>query len=134
MAEKWPGLKLINGRPRHPQSQGSVERSNGALKNSLIAWMRDNNTSSWSKGLPIIQWSLNTTWHEGIKVIPYTALFGTKPMTGLASNIPSELLENVTNGITEEDFEQLCNNEEDASGNENLNDSNHQTLNIEVDQ
>ena len=25
----WPELVLVNGRPRHPQSQGSVERTNG---------------------------------------------------------------------------------------------------------
>ena len=28
----WPDLKLVHGRPRHPQSQGSVERSNGVVK------------------------------------------------------------------------------------------------------
>ncbi|KRZ48216.1 SCAN domain-containing protein 3 [Trichinella nativa] len=25
----WPELKLVTGRPRHPQSQGAVERLNG---------------------------------------------------------------------------------------------------------
>lgn len=28
LAVKWPGLKLVNGKPHHSQSQGSVERSN----------------------------------------------------------------------------------------------------------
>jgi transposase InsO family protein len=28
----WPGLVLVHGRPCHPQSQGSVERSNATLK------------------------------------------------------------------------------------------------------
>ncbi|CAF0752405.1 unnamed protein product [Brachionus calyciflorus] len=28
----WPDLKIVNGRARHPQSQGSVERANGDLK------------------------------------------------------------------------------------------------------
>ena len=31
----WPNMKIINGRPRHPQSQGSVERGNQTLKNKL---------------------------------------------------------------------------------------------------
>ena len=44
ICDMWPQLKLVNGRPRHPQSQGSVERSNASLKNSLVAWMRDNDT------------------------------------------------------------------------------------------
>lgn len=26
MGKFWPGLELLNGRPRHPQSQGSVEK------------------------------------------------------------------------------------------------------------
>ena len=62
------------------------------------------------------------------------SLFGIKPITGLASHIPSDVLQNVTNEITVEDFMLLCNNGEDRRDNENLNDSNHHTLNIEVDQ
>ena len=38
----WPELVLDNGRPRHPQSQGSLEHSNGDIKLQLMAWMRDN--------------------------------------------------------------------------------------------
>jgi len=41
LAALWPTLVLVNGRPRYPQSQGSVKRANGTLKYSLIAWMRD---------------------------------------------------------------------------------------------
>ena len=28
----WPSLKIVNGKPRHPQSQGSVERANKDVK------------------------------------------------------------------------------------------------------
>src|ERR1700724_845888 len=28
LSELWDNIKIINGRPRHPQSQGLVERSN----------------------------------------------------------------------------------------------------------
>src|SRR6266498_5700121 len=35
LVELWPGLKLINGRPRHPQSQGLVERANSILEKKL---------------------------------------------------------------------------------------------------
>jgi len=28
LADMWPGMKLVHGKPRHSQSQGSVERSN----------------------------------------------------------------------------------------------------------
>ncbi|KRZ02148.1 KRAB-A domain-containing protein 2 [Trichinella zimbabwensis] len=38
----WPELKLVAGRPRHPQSQGAVERLNGILQDKLSIWMREN--------------------------------------------------------------------------------------------
>lgn len=31
----WPTVKIINGHPRHPQSQGLVERANGILQQKL---------------------------------------------------------------------------------------------------
>ena len=34
----WPNLKIINGRARHPQSQGSIERSNQCVENMLASW------------------------------------------------------------------------------------------------
>ena len=37
-----PELVIVHGKPRHPQSQGSVERSNGDIQDMLTAWMRDN--------------------------------------------------------------------------------------------
>lgn len=100
----WKDLVLVNGRPRHPQSQGSVERSNASVKDSIVAWMRDNNTSSWSTGLPFVQWALNTTYHEAIKMQPYEAVFGQKARMGLKSKIPQEFLEKITNGIFEENM------------------------------
>ena len=55
----WPQMMLVNGRPRHPQSQGSVERSNGEMKNKITTWMRDNNTESWTLGIRFVQWQMN---------------------------------------------------------------------------
>ena len=98
----WPELILVNGRVRHPQSQGCVERGNNPLKDSLTAWMRDNNTSRWTHGLLFVQWSLNTTFHDAIKIIPYKALFGMKPKIGLGTRVPKELLQNIKTGIEEE--------------------------------
>ena len=47
LRDLWPELKLVHGKPRHPQSQGSVERANGDIKDMLIAWMADNSTTHW---------------------------------------------------------------------------------------
>jgi hypothetical protein len=34
----------------YPQSQGSVERGNADIKDMLIIWMRENNSTSWKVG------------------------------------------------------------------------------------
>ena len=41
--KKWPDCKMVNGKARHSQSQGSVEQCNRDIENMLMAWMRDNN-------------------------------------------------------------------------------------------
>ena len=41
----WPDLLMVHGKPRHPQSQGSVERLNCDVKGMLIAWLGDNNST-----------------------------------------------------------------------------------------
>lgn len=41
-----PGLKLVTGKPRHSQSQGSVERCNQDVEKFLAAWMEANSTNT----------------------------------------------------------------------------------------
>lgn len=103
----WPELILVNGRPRYPQSQGSVEKSNGTVKSSLTSWMRDHKTSKWTKGLFFTQWGMNITTSEATNVPPYRVLFGMKPKIGLATNVSSEFLVNIDSGIYEEDLMKL---------------------------
>jgi hypothetical protein len=50
----WPDLKIINGRPRHPQSQGLVERSNAVVQHMLGKWLETNKSSDWPTALGII--------------------------------------------------------------------------------
>ena len=50
----WKDIHIINGRPRHPQSQGSVENANKTLKNAISAWMEENSRNDWSISLPTI--------------------------------------------------------------------------------
>ncbi|KAK6178643.1 hypothetical protein SNE40_011172 [Patella caerulea] len=56
----WPRLVMVHGKPRHPQSQGSVERANGDIKDMLVAWMGDNNTNDWSVGIKFVQFQKNS--------------------------------------------------------------------------
>ena len=85
---------MVHGRPRHPQSQGSVERANGDIKDMLISWMSDNNSQDWTVGIKFVQQMKNASYHAGIKRTPYTAMFGTEPKVGLTSSaIPVEIIE-----------------------------------------
>ena len=100
----WPDCKLVHGKPRHSQSQGSVERANLDTENLLVCWMQENSTTSWSRGLPQVQFQKNTRFHSGIGRTPYEALFGTKPKCGIKStNLPQEVLDLI---VTEEDLQQ----------------------------
>jgi len=55
LADMWPEMKLVHGKPRHSQSQGSVKRSKQDVRDMLVAWMSNNNTKTWSEGLQFIK-------------------------------------------------------------------------------
>lgn len=76
LIEQWPGCKFIHGKPRHSQSQGSVERCNQDIENILFCVMRDRQTIEWAKLLDEVQFMKNTRYHSGIKRTPFKAMFG----------------------------------------------------------
>ena len=89
----WPKLALVHGKPRHPQSQGSVERANGDIKDMLVAWLADNKTQGWTVGIKFVQFQKNSAFHSGIKCSPYSAMFGCEAHVGLTSlSLPSEVI------------------------------------------
>jgi len=100
----WPGMKLVPGKPRYSQSQGSVERSNQDVRDMLIAWMSENNTKTWSEGLRFIQSMTHRALHSGIKTSPYEAMFGTAQRIGLGD---SPLTEHMCSSIETEELQQL---------------------------
>ena len=111
LKEVWPALKLVHGQPRHPQSQGSVERANRDIKDMLTAWLADNNTTDWTVGIKFVQFHKNSALHAGIKRSPYEALFGCTAKVGLTSSaLPDEIVERLE---TEDDLLQLNNPTED---------------------
>ena len=102
----WPECKLVHGKPRHSQSQGSVERANQDVEAILAFWQKDNNTKHWSEGLSFIQWKKNNRFHKGIGRSPYEAVFGCKSRLGIHSlNIPDNLTVRLE---TEEQLEELA--------------------------
>lgn len=94
----WPELKIVHGKPRHSQSQGSVERANQDIENMLTTWMQDEKNRHWSEGLRFIQLMKNRAYHSGIKMSPYEALFGCKIKIGLnTSNLPHDVISTIEN-------------------------------------
>jgi transposase InsO family protein len=61
---------FIHGSPRHPQSQGVVERVNGTLKKKLDAHM-NSHKGAWSSYLDVVTKHYNTTYHSTIGMTPY---------------------------------------------------------------
>ena len=93
---------MVHGKPKHPQSQGSVERLNCYVKDMLTAWLGDNNSTDWPMRLRFIQFQKNSSYHTGIKQSPYKALFGTEVKVGLRSNnLPTEILDRI---VSEDDL------------------------------
>jgi len=49
LCSKWEGVKIVHGKPRHSQRQGSIESANQDFQNILRAMMHDKNTTKWSE-------------------------------------------------------------------------------------
>ncbi|KAK3249211.1 hypothetical protein CYMTET_41350 [Cymbomonas tetramitiformis] len=79
--ERWPALQILNGRARHPQSQGSVERANAVVEEYVRLLMRDQPDLPWAdpNALNAIAWAMNTTFCQPIQMTPYKCLFGYAP-------------------------------------------------------
>ena len=92
----WDGLKIVHGKPRHSQSQGSVERANRDIEDMLMTWLQSNSTTHWGDGLRFIQVMKNRAYHEGIKCSPYEAMFGKPMKVGLkTSNLPADAIDDI---------------------------------------
>ncbi|KAI1705864.1 KRAB-A domain-containing protein 2 [Ditylenchus destructor] len=78
VVSKWPQCKIVHGKPRHSQSQGSVERANGDIGDILIMHLREEKSTAWASALHVVQAAKNSRWHRGIGRSPYEAMFGRK--------------------------------------------------------
>ena len=104
LGEKWPPLKVVHGKPQHPESQGAVERANRYIKDALFGMMYDHDSDQcWIKYLRWVQWDHNTSYHTVIRMTPYEAVYNRKPSCWLANiGIPHEFWNDIN---TEDDIE-----------------------------
>ena len=101
----WDGLKIMHGKPRHSQSQGSVERGNRDVEDMLMAWLQSNSATHWGDGLQFIQVMKNRAYHESIKCSPYKVMFGQPMKVGLKTSIlPDDAIDDV---FAEEELEKI---------------------------
>jgi transposase InsO family protein len=66
-----PDVKIVQGKPRHSQSQGSVERANRDVEDMLTTRMAQNKSKDWPSGLKFIQFQKNRALHLGMNIILY---------------------------------------------------------------
>ena len=65
--ELWPGYTIVHGKPRHLESQGSVERVNREIKEVLGSLIMKANDPCWVTYDPLVQHSINTSPHSTLK-------------------------------------------------------------------
>ena len=105
ISEMLDGLKIVHGKPRHSQSQGSVERANRDIEDMLMTWPQPNSTTHWSDVLQFIQVMKDRAYHEGIKCSQYEAKLGQPTKVGLkTSNLPNDAIDDI---FAEEKLEKI---------------------------
>ena len=109
----WPELKIVHGRPHHPESQGSVERANGEVKRLLGVWIRTTGRKDWTTGIKVVQFQYNSAHNKNLDNSPFKVMFGIDPPLGLQSTvIPRTQWEGLS---TETDLTNVLNNGHDES-------------------
>ena len=74
------GIKILNGRPRHPQTQGLVEQANGVMKAKLRCWLEEHPGCGWTDALPDITLAINRQSHTTLGgKMPYEVFYNRKP-------------------------------------------------------
>jgi len=53
LCEMWNDIKIVHGKPRHRESQGSVERANQDVENMLATWIEKNEHNKMVGGITI---------------------------------------------------------------------------------
>lgn len=123
----WDGVKVVHGKPRHSQSQGSIERANQDVENMLTTWMESNKTTKWSEGIRFVQAMKNRANHVGIKCSPFEAMFGVPMKLGLTSL--AGLREVLKDLQSEEDLEKAMNLDGDNARDDEIESNTSETEN-----
>jgi hypothetical protein len=69
------GIRLINGAPRTPQTQGLVEQANGVVEVKIAKYKAEHGTPYWEFALPEICMQMNSSYHCSLKCTPFEVVF-----------------------------------------------------------
>jgi hypothetical protein len=61
----WSQVKIVHGKARHSQSQGSIERANQDIKSMIATWMETNDNAKWSESLRFVHAMKNSAFYSG---------------------------------------------------------------------
>ena len=88
-------IKIVHGRPRHPQSQGQIERANQTIKRFLGKELHERQSHRWIDIIDDINHTYNITIHRATKQSPFLLFHGQNGF-----NIPKHI-ENLDDDIAE---------------------------------
>ena len=93
----WGGLKIVHGKPRHSQSQGSVERANRDIEDILTTWLHQTQRPIGQMGSVLSKSGRIEPITKALSVrSPYEAIFGQPMKVGLkTSNLPNETINEI---------------------------------------
>lgn len=92
------GTTLHYSTAYHPQTDGQSERLIQCLEAYLRSMCADR-PSSWILWLPLAEWWYNTNFHTGIKMTPYEACYGYKPIPIPLGDLCEALIPAVSNMV-----------------------------------
>lgn len=131
LGAQWREMKIVRGRPCHPQSQGCVERANGDLKLKLEKWMIskrqeseeeciNNDTAArkcWTRGIHEVIYAMNTSESSVTGKTPYELVFGLKARNGFTPPVTSGQCED----LNVDDMDENCDMDDNCDLNVNYN-------------
>ena len=77
---KQAGTSTLFSTTYHPETDGQSERLNQCLEQYLrgMCYLKP---KSWAQYLPLAELWYNTSYHTALKVTPFEALYGYKPLS-----------------------------------------------------
>lgn len=86
---KLLGVSSAMSSAYHPQTDGNTERVNRVMEDVLRHYV-DASQTNWESLLPLVEFAINDSWHESIKAVPFSVVYGRRPPLPLDSVLRGE--------------------------------------------